>query len=199
MTRPLAPECFIVFDSPTLHFFRVPPRLRTSSPSLLFDPFPPLLPAMSTTKKRSIPRIVCCAIPIARASGKVLVITSRKHSENWVCEFAFQTSTAAVFRCLMNFPYLLATSSHLAAQLIPPGISAERRLGDERRYAGSCRIAGSVGRRLKPSAPLPAHSPLTRFFQCFCIALHSPCTRFLRPLRCRKRTQRVCTVLLRNT
>ncbi|EIN04061.1 hypothetical protein PUNSTDRAFT_108927 [Punctularia strigosozonata HHB-11173 SS5] len=36
------------------------------------------------TKGRSTPRIVCCAIPIARASGKVLVITSRKRPDRWV-------------------------------------------------------------------------------------------------------------------
>ncbi|KAJ7592969.1 NUDIX hydrolase domain-like protein [Mycena floridula] len=36
------------------------------------------------TKGRTVPRVVCCAIPIARAAGKVLVITSRKRPENWV-------------------------------------------------------------------------------------------------------------------
>ncbi|SJL09841.1 uncharacterized protein ARMOST_13222 [Armillaria ostoyae] len=36
------------------------------------------------TKGRSTPRIVCCAIPIARAAGKVLVVTSRKRPDNWV-------------------------------------------------------------------------------------------------------------------
>jgi hypothetical protein len=46
---------------------------------------PPLLPTMST-KGRSTPRVVCCAIPIARAAGKVLVITSRKRPNHWVCE-----------------------------------------------------------------------------------------------------------------
>jgi len=35
-------------------------------------------------KGRSTPRVVCCAIPIARAAGKVLVITSRKRPNNWV-------------------------------------------------------------------------------------------------------------------
>ncbi|KAJ3782823.1 NUDIX hydrolase domain-like protein [Lentinula boryana] len=35
-------------------------------------------------KGRTSPRIVCCAIPIARAAGKVLVITSRKRPDNWV-------------------------------------------------------------------------------------------------------------------
>ncbi|KAF9068995.1 NUDIX hydrolase domain-like protein [Rhodocollybia butyracea] len=35
-------------------------------------------------KGRLSPRIVCCAIPIARAAGKVLVVTSRKRPNNWV-------------------------------------------------------------------------------------------------------------------
>ncbi|CAG7855114.1 SubName: Full=Uncharacterized protein {ECO:0000313/EMBL:CCA68870.1} [Serendipita indica DSM 11827] len=30
------------------------------------------------------PRIVCCAIPILRSSGKVLLITSRKRSDHWI-------------------------------------------------------------------------------------------------------------------
>jgi len=37
-----------------------------------------------STKGRANPRIVCCAIPIARAAGKVLVITSRKRQDRWV-------------------------------------------------------------------------------------------------------------------
>ncbi|TFK74196.1 hypothetical protein BDN72DRAFT_813475 [Pluteus cervinus] len=36
------------------------------------------------TKGRSVPRVVCCAIPIARSSGKVLVVTSRKRPNHWV-------------------------------------------------------------------------------------------------------------------
>ncbi|KAF7422194.1 hypothetical protein PC9H_010349 [Pleurotus ostreatus] len=36
------------------------------------------------TKGRATPRIVCCAIPIARSAGKVLVVTSRKRPNNWV-------------------------------------------------------------------------------------------------------------------
>jgi len=36
------------------------------------------------TKGRSSPRIVCCAIPIARAAGKILVVTSRKRPDIWV-------------------------------------------------------------------------------------------------------------------
>jgi len=37
-----------------------------------------------STKGRSTPRVVCCAIPIARAAGKVLVVTSRKRPNFWV-------------------------------------------------------------------------------------------------------------------
>ncbi|OAX42170.1 hypothetical protein K503DRAFT_847949 [Rhizopogon vinicolor AM-OR11-026] len=36
------------------------------------------------TKGREVPRIVCCAIPLASASGKVLVVTSRKRQDLWV-------------------------------------------------------------------------------------------------------------------
>ncbi|KAF7424079.1 hypothetical protein PC9H_009380 [Pleurotus ostreatus] len=39
-----------------------------------------------STKGRSTPRIVCCAIPIARSAGKVLVVTSRKRPDIWLCE-----------------------------------------------------------------------------------------------------------------
>ncbi|KAG7089376.1 hypothetical protein E1B28_011066 [Marasmius oreades] len=35
-------------------------------------------------KGRSVPRVVCCAIPIARAAGKILVVTSRKRPDRWV-------------------------------------------------------------------------------------------------------------------
>lgn len=50
---------------------------------------PPLRPftyLIMSNKGRSTPRIVCCAIPIARAAGKVLLITSRKRPNSWVCE-----------------------------------------------------------------------------------------------------------------
>ncbi|KAF8591052.1 hypothetical protein K439DRAFT_1328137 [Ramaria rubella] len=30
------------------------------------------------------PRVVCCAIPVARAAGKILIITSRKRDDHWV-------------------------------------------------------------------------------------------------------------------
>lgn len=37
-------------------------------------------------KGRAQPRVVCCAIPIARSSGQVLLVTSRKRPSSWVCE-----------------------------------------------------------------------------------------------------------------
>lgn len=35
------------------------------------------------------PRVVCCAIPVAKAAGKVLVVSSRKHQDRWVCECCY--------------------------------------------------------------------------------------------------------------
>ncbi|CAL1716256.1 unnamed protein product [Somion occarium] len=40
-----------------------------------------------SNKGRSTPRVVCCAIPIARSAGKVLLVTSRKRKDSWVCEW----------------------------------------------------------------------------------------------------------------
>ncbi|KAK7691078.1 hypothetical protein QCA50_006181 [Cerrena zonata] len=37
-----------------------------------------------SNKGRSTPRVVCCAIPIARSAGKVLLVTSRKRKDSWV-------------------------------------------------------------------------------------------------------------------
>ncbi|PAV16248.1 nudix family [Pyrrhoderma noxium] len=56
-----------------------------SLPFLLFPLlFSHSLRKIPMSKNRSTPRIVCCAIPISRASGKVLVVTSRKHPDSWV-------------------------------------------------------------------------------------------------------------------
>lgn len=44
----------------------------------------------SMGKKDAVrPRVVCCAIPVARATGKILLITSRKRPDSWVCESHF--------------------------------------------------------------------------------------------------------------
>lgn len=48
------------------------------------------------TKGREVPRVVCCAIPLASASGKVLVITSRKRQDLWVCK-------SPSFSCVLLF------------------------------------------------------------------------------------------------
>lgn len=40
-------------------------------------------------KERAVPRVVCCAIPIARGAGQVLLITSRSRPDMWVCEYGF--------------------------------------------------------------------------------------------------------------
>lgn len=52
-------------------------------------------------KGRAQPRVVCCAIPIARASGKVLLVTSRKQPSSWVCE-----SYPSIF-CVLVFDPIL--------------------------------------------------------------------------------------------
>ncbi|KAI0073452.1 hypothetical protein K474DRAFT_1686201 [Panus rudis PR-1116 ss-1] len=39
---------------------------------------------MGDNKGRSTPRVVCCAIPIWRPAGKVLLVTSRKRKDIWV-------------------------------------------------------------------------------------------------------------------
>lgn len=64
-------------------------------------PKPRYLVIVMSTKGRSTPRVVCCAIPIARAAGKVLVITSRKRPNHWVCECIFFT---APLRCFSSRP-----------------------------------------------------------------------------------------------
>lgn len=51
------------------------------------------------TKGRSVPRVVCCAIPISRAAGQVLVVTSRKRPDNWVCEWINLFCPMIFFAC----------------------------------------------------------------------------------------------------
>ena len=53
------------------------------------------------SKGRAVPRVVCCAIPIARAAGKVLVVTSRKQPNNWLCKSSLLSLHPIVF---WNFP-----------------------------------------------------------------------------------------------
>lgn len=54
--------------------------------SQLLHSTPLAMSSSSNNKGRSTPRVVCCAIPISRTAGKVLVITSRKRPDNWVCK-----------------------------------------------------------------------------------------------------------------
>ena len=55
------------------------------------------------TKGRDVPRVVCCAIPIASAAGKVLVITSRKRQDLWVCAY-FPTPLPFFVHCGTHVP-----------------------------------------------------------------------------------------------
>jgi hypothetical protein len=80
-----------VFFYPSHHHYHLflPPN-----PSSTKTPTPFIV---MSTKGRSTPRVVCCAIPIARAAGKVLVITSRKRPNHWVCEYFFYRHASAFF------------------------------------------------------------------------------------------------------
>ena len=109
------PLFFFIFYSllgrhtPALRFLLTPPSthalilnpLDNSRSCSCPSPYPihlsPLTPLRDmSTKGRSTPRVVCCAIPIARAAGKVLVITSRKRPNHWVCEsLSIARSTSA--------------------------------------------------------------------------------------------------------
>ena len=65
-------------------------------------------------KGRAQPRVVCCAIPIARSSGKVLLVTSRKRPNSWVCESSF-------FGLLRFFFCNLVFNSILTFYTVPKG------------------------------------------------------------------------------
>jgi hypothetical protein len=103
--------------------------------SLHLSPLPsqpnPRLPHMST-KGRSTPRVVCCAIPIARAAGKVLVITSRKRPNYWVCESlppARSTSAFSLIQpCFLKCRKAVGSPQMLRSRLLPrerPGKKVE--------------------------------------------------------------------------
>lgn len=117
------------------------------------------------TKGRSVPRVVCCAIPISRAAGQVLVVTSRKRPDNWVCEW------------IDLFWFIFFPDRNLSHPLF----SAKRWMGTVWCAVGGCSLAWSFGRRsylcssmsphlliLAPSLlPLPSHLPL-----CFICIFH---------------------------
>jgi hypothetical protein len=107
---------------------------------------PTPIPLMST-KGRSTPRVVCCAIPIARAAGKVLVITSRKRPNYWVCQY-FPP-------CLIQSHALTHPCVFFLTQ------SAERGLGVHRRCARGCCFERGLGRRSNPLSLYPSHPILT--------------------------------------
>ncbi|KAG2124158.1 NUDIX hydrolase domain-like protein [Suillus cothurnatus] len=50
------------------------------------------------TKGREVPRVVCCAIPLASSSGKVLVITSRKRQDLWCLKGGWELSDVTLER-----------------------------------------------------------------------------------------------------
>ena len=97
-----------------------------------------------STKGRVVPRVVCCAIPIERANRKVLVITSRKRQDRWVCELAFV--------------FLLDRKTHNH-----PFCSTERWLGSVRFGPGGSGLAGSLGRRSQPLSLSPSLHLLIHF------------------------------------
>lgn len=105
-------------------------------PPLLIS-LPPLLLTMST-KGRSTPRVVCCAIPIARAAGKVLVITSRKRPNHWVCE---------------SLPLARSTSALL---LIQPSFSKCRKaVGSPQTLRSKLLPRERPGKKVESFVPLP--------------------------------------------
>jgi hypothetical protein len=94
-------------------------------------PHPSPLPVMST-KGRSTPRVVCCAIPIARAAGKVLVITSRKRPNHWVCESLPVARSTPAFSltqtCFLKCRKAVGSPQMLRSRLLPqekPGKKVE--------------------------------------------------------------------------
>lgn len=146
---------------------------------------PPPHPAMSN-KGRTTPRVVCCAIPIARAAGKVLLITSRKRPNSWVCEcsscyflvpfFAPQTpptlfSPPCRFsRCRAATDRLFPAAPATTRRRNPPRFSAKGRMGVDGRGARSSSLERSLGRRshhlsLTRTIPIPDVLPVT-----FCIS-----------------------------
>lgn len=84
-------------------------------------------------KGRATPRVVCCAIPISKAAGKVLVVTSRKRQDRWVCE-SFPSR-------LVTWPLLMQTTFFLPIFSFGACDSAERWLGSVRCAAGGCCLA----------------------------------------------------------
>ena len=121
---PIIPILFLFFlyslalkktpQSPSTHFNSMQLSNSPSNPQLLFSNQGTLrLPIHYPmgSKGRSVPRVVCCAIPIARAAGKVLVVTSRKQPNNWLCQSP--PSTVFFLQSInFSFQYLKVVGSH---------------------------------------------------------------------------------------
>ena len=127
---------------------------------------------MSNNKGRSTPRVVCCAIPISRSTNQVLVITSRKRSNQWVCEYPLPRRPSPV---PLPHPFLSSTRastrpltdvSHEPHDTHDARLrSTQRRVGAIGRGARSSSLKRSLGRRshpllLYPSPTLSRTSPL---------------------------------------
>lgn len=110
-----------------------------------------------STKGRSTPRVVCCAIPIARAAGKVLVITSRKRPNYWVCEYFF----FSILHCFGVFLQDYCADSALRSSPRPSPSSTQRRLGIHGRCTRGCCFERGLGRRSNPLSLYVSHPILT--------------------------------------
>lgn len=149
---PLGSDDLILLIISLLSFFSLSPRLsspaQTSAPTYSSFFIPPM-----SNKGRSTPRVVCCAIPISRAAGKVLLVTSRKRKDYWVCEshpisILYLSSTHTCHH--HHHPHLPSISNP----------STKRWMGAVRWGARSSSLTGSLGRRSYPlslirPSPLP--------------------------------------------
>lgn len=118
-------------------------QLSTSTPnSLLFSTQNTLrLPIHYPlgSKGRAVPRVVCCAIPIARAAGKVLVVTSRKQPNNWLCKYP-----------LSLHHYLSETSFFLLVQYL-------KVVGNRRMWSWRLPPRVRPWKKVLTSIPFPSH------------------------------------------
>ena len=114
------------------------------------------------TKGREVPRVVCCAIPITSAAGKVLVITSRKRQDLWVCAcFPFPLPFLHPLQRVMCSPHVLLLSGLWLSFLVVFAAyslfsSTKRGLGAHRCNIGGSSIAGSLRRRSHPLSLYPS-------------------------------------------
>lgn len=112
------------------------------------------------TKGREVPRVVCCAIPITSAGGKVLVITSRKRQDLWVCAY-FPIHFSLLYKesCICHMRWFLSglwSGSPVAFAADSFFSSTERGLGAHRCNIGGSSLAGSLRRRSHPLSLYPS-------------------------------------------